>query len=155
MSGALQWSGTNLADRFVFDNDYDRLDFVIAGQGDDFISDGSDDSYWSSDVFCGQKGNDTLVSSDGNDVLHGGRGDDVFEVRLGWYDPADIQFPPPGIEHGQIGFEVEVFGGHGHDVLIISNSAGYTIEHVGDDVIIHSVFGGTVTVHDVEEFQFV
>jgi hypothetical protein len=39
-------------------------------------------------------------------------------------------------------------------VLIITNSEGYTLEQQGDDVIIHSVWGGSVTVHGVEEFQF-
>lgn len=154
MSAALQWSGTKLDDRFVFDDDCDRFDFVAAGGGADFISDGSDDNYWSDDAFHGQRGNDTLISTEGNDVLRGGHGDDTFEVRLNWYDPADLQFPPPDIEHGQVGFEVEVYGGRGHDVLTITNSEGYTLEQRGDDVIIHSVYGGTVTVHDVEEFQF-
>ena len=155
MSGAMQWNGTKLADRFVFDNADDRLDFVMAGGGDDFISDGGDDHYWSSDVFRGQLGNDTLISNDGNDVLHGGRGDDTFEVQLGWYDPADLQFPVPGVEHGQIGFDVEVFGGRGWDRLTISNSEGATIEYDGDDLIIHSVYGGKVTIHGIEEFDFV
>lgn len=154
MSAALQWSGTKRDDRFVFDNDYDRFDFVTAGSGADFISDGSDDNYWSSDFFHGQSGDDTLVSTEGDDVLRGGKGDDMFELRLGWYDPADVQFPLPGVDHGQVGFDVEVFGGHGHDRLIVTNSEGYTIEQRGDDAIIHSVYGGTVTVHDVEEFQF-
>lgn len=154
MSAALQWSGTKRDDRFVFDNDYDRFDFVTAGDGADFISDGSDDNYWSSDFFHGQAGDDTLVSTEGNDVLRGGRGDDTLEVRLGWYDPADVQFPAPGTQHGQAGFEVVVFGGQGHDVLIVKNSDGYTLEQTDDGVIVHSVFGGTVTVHDVEEFQF-
>jgi Ca2+-binding RTX toxin-like protein len=155
VSGAQQWTGTSLADRFVFDDDDDRLDLVIAGEGDDFVSDGNDDSHWSNDVFCGQQGNDTLISTEGNDVLRGGRGDDVLQVRLSFYDPANVQFPPPGIEHGQVGFDVEAFGGRGHDVLIISNSDGYTLEEQGDVTIIHSVYGGTVTVHGVEEFQFV
>ena len=154
MSAALQWSGTKRDERFVFDNDYDRFDFVRAGGGADFISDGSDDNYWSNDFFHGQAGNDTLVSTEGNDVLRGGRGNDTFELRLGWYDPAEVQFPPPGVEHGQVGFDVEIFGGRGHDRLVVTNSDGYTLEHRGDDVIIHSVWGGTVTVHGVEEFQF-
>lgn len=154
MSAALQWSGTKSDDRFVFDNDYDRFDFVAAGSGSDFISDGADDQHWSSDVFHGQAGDDTLVSADGNDVLRGGRGDDTFEVRFSWYDPADVQFPVPGVEHGQVGFDVEVFGGRGHDRLYITNSEGYTLERSGDDVIIHSVYGGTVMVYDIEEFQF-
>jgi len=154
VSAALQWSGTKSDDRFVFDDDWDRFDFVTAGDGADFISDGRDDNYWSDDFFHGQKGNDTLVSTEGNDVLRGGQGNDTFEVRLGFYDPAELQFPVPGVEHGQVGFEVEVFGGRGFDVLIVSNSDGYTLEQQGDVTIIHSVYGGTVTVHGVEEFQF-
>jgi len=154
MSGAIQWSGTALADRFVFDGDSDRFDYVLGGLGDDFISDGADDAFWSNDVFLGQAGNDTLISTEGSDLLRGGQGDDVLEVRLGWYDPTELQFPVPGTKHGQIGFDVELFGGHGYDRLVISNSDGYTLEHRGGEVIIHSVFGGTVTVHGVEEFQF-
>ena len=154
MSAALQWSGTKRDDRFVFNNDYDRFDFVTAGDGDDFISDGSDDRYWSSDFFHGQAGDDRLVSTGGYDVLRGGSGADTFELRLAWYDPADVQFPVPGIEHGQVGFDVEIFGGRGHDRLVVTNSNGYTLEQRGDDTVIHSVYGGTVTVHDVEEFQF-
>lgn len=154
MSGAIQWSGTALADRFVFDGDFDRLDFVLGGLGDDYIADGADDAYWSNDVFLGQEGNDTLTSTEGNDLLRGGTGDDILEVRLGWYDPAELQFPMPGVEHGQIGFDAEVYGGKGWDVLTIANSDGFTLEHHGRGVIIHTIWDGTVTVHGVEEFQF-
>lgn len=155
MSGAIQWSGTALADRFVFDGDSDRLDFVLGGLGDDYISEGADDGYWSDDVFLGQQGNDRLISTEGNDLIRGGQGDDILEVRLGWYDPAELQFPVPGIGHGEVGFDVEVRGGKGWDQLTIHESDGYTIEHRGGGVVIHSVWGGTVTVHGVEDVQFV
>lgn len=154
MTAALRWSGTKSDDRFVFDDDCDRFDFVTAGDGADFISDGRDDNYWSDDFFHGQQGNDTLISSEGNDVLRGGQGDDFLQVRLGWYDPAELQFAPPGVKHDRIGFEVQVFGGRGDDVLVVTNSDGYTLEERGGHVIIHSAYGGTVTVHGVEEFQF-
>ena len=154
MSGAIQWSGTALADRFVFDGDSDRLDYVFGGLGDDYVSDGADDAFWSNDVFLGQAGNDTLVSTEGNDLLRGGSGDDMLEVRLGWYDPAELQFPAPDIKHGRVGFDVEVFGGKGWDMLTIRNSDGYSMERDGRAVVIHSEWGGTVTVHGVEEFQF-
>lgn len=154
MSGAMHWSGTELADRFVFDGDSDRFDFVLGGRGDDYISDGADDAYWSDDVFMGQQGNDTLISTEGNDVLRGGKGDDTLEVRLGWYDPADLQFPLPGAEHGKVGFNVEVRGGKGWDTLTIHNSEGYTIEQEGHHAVIHSIWGGTVTVYAVEEIIF-
>jgi Ca2+-binding RTX toxin-like protein len=154
MSGAMQWSGTSQADRFVFDSDDDRLDLVLGGAGDDYISDGADDSYWSSDIFLGQSGDDKLISLDGNDVLRGGRGDDFMSVQLGWYDPANLQFPVPGVEHGQIGYDVEVHGGKGWDILVIGNSEGHTIEEDGDVTIIHSQWGGTVTVHGVEQILF-
>jgi Ca2+-binding RTX toxin-like protein len=154
MSGAMQWSGTALADRFVFDGDYDRLDYVLGGLGDDYISDGADDAYWSDDVFLGQDGNDTLISTEGNDLLRGGQGDDTLEITLGWYDPAELQFPLPGVEHGKVGFDVEVRGGQGWDTLTIHNSDGFTIERDGHHAVIHTVWGGTVTVHGIEEFQF-
>ena len=154
MSGAMKWSGTPFADQFIFDNDSGRFDFVIGGAGDDYISDGNSGPYWSDDVFLGQRGNDTLISTGGNDLLRGGKGDDHIEVHLGWYDPADLQFPIPGVESGQVGFHVEVHGGKGWDTLTIHNSEGYRLEDNGDSVIIHSIWGGTVTVHDVEEFIF-
>lgn len=154
MSGAMQWSGTALADRFVFDADGDRFDLVLGGKGDDYISDGVDDTYWSDDLFMGQQGSDTLISNEGNDTLRGGKGDDTLEVRLGWYDPAELQFPLPSTEHGEVGFDVEVRGGKGWDKLVIHNSEGYTIVQDGKHATIHSIWGGTVTVHAVEEIIF-
>lgn len=154
MTIAQVWTGTELADRFVFDSDGDRFDFVLGGHGDDYISDGADDGLWSSDVFRGKQGNDTLISLDGHDELRGGQGDDLFEVTLGFYDPSLTPGVPYDGDPMQIGFDVEIRGGKGFDHLVIHNSDGHTLETDGNALIIHSIWGGTVTVRGVEEITF-
>ena len=153
MSSALRWNGSSDADCFIFNHDYDRFDLVFGGRGSDVISDGVDDGYWSSD---GQRGNDTLISTDGYDVLRAGKGDDTLKVVANWYDPADLQFPQaPDAGHANVGFDVKVFGGAGHDRLLIADPGTYSIEEVGEDTIIHTSFGGTITARYIEEFLFV
>jgi Ca2+-binding RTX toxin-like protein len=152
MSAARFWMGTAKTDHFIFESDLDTFDFVKAGAGHDVIADGHNDGYWSSDTFFGQGGNDTLISRDGDDLLFGGAGNDMIKVRAGWYDPAEMQFPSQS-EHAVIGFDVKVFGGRGHDTLLIRHSEGATVEHDGDTTVIHTAYGGTITAHGIEDFQ--
>jgi len=151
---AKAWNGTRYNDHFFF-TDTDTFDFVSAGGGNDVISDVKDGKFWSDDVYRGQAGNDTLTSTGGYDILRGGCGNDVFKVTATGYDRAAV----PGtweITAGSdvTGFDVEVFGVRGHDLLIIKNSEGYSIEQHGGAEIIHTAFGGTITVRGVEEIHF-
>jgi Ca2+-binding RTX toxin-like protein len=148
------WNGTRNNDQFRFSDD-DTFDFVKAGAGNDIISDAIDGATWSNDCFNGQSGNDILISTGGDDTLKGGKGHDAFIVNASWYDPATMPgAPETGVEHGVVGFDLDIFGGRGHDVFTLGNSDGYTLEHDGKLTIIHTAFGGTITLHNVEEFLF-
>lgn len=149
------WNGSQRADRFVFDDNDDRFDFALGGGGGDYISDGAyEGNYWSNDIFHGEDGNDTLVSTGGHDVLRGGCGKDSFIITAAWYDPANQQFAPPGTQSEMLGFDLSVFGGRGNDKLTLENSDNYSLEYVDGFTIIHTEYGGTITVRGVEELEF-
>lgn len=153
MALAKTWYGTSGEDTFVFDDNYGVVDNVWAAGGDDRIADGRDDP-WSSDFFHGQAGDDTIVSLSGYDLLSGGGGNDLIKVKSAQYNAGAIPGMPAGPEDW-VGFDVEVKGGDGFDVLRVTNAEGYSVETEGDWTYITTRFGGTISAKDIEKFEFI
>jgi Ca2+-binding RTX toxin-like protein len=97
---------------------------------DDIFGDDENDEF----IF-GFKGDDTFLSTRGNDSLFGGRGDDSFIIAP--------QFD--GVVH--------VDGGRGHDTLYLARDV-FSIDHVGDKIVIHYLYDMFIIVDNVEMIEY-
>jgi Ca2+-binding RTX toxin-like protein len=153
----------------------DGWDYLWGGDGNDVAFGGTSD-----DVIFGDAGNDFLAGESGNDTLFGGVGLDTLvggegtnhlhcgkapgQNWPGQFDSAaDLVRHQAKQTYSRIDDHVYEFeaGIFGNDVLQISGSSFKSLDdifaamkQVGDDVVIKTGYGSSVTIHDKSIYSF-
>jgi len=146
-AGGTEFVGGNGADTLAGTPGCDTIsgangdDWIHGGGGDDLLfGDNGDDHLFGeggSDVLQGSRGNDTLDGGAGNDTLDGGQGDDMLTGGSG-----DDQFI---VTHTGGNDTITDFE-EGADSLVLNDGLSVSsLQHSGDDTIVHLSNGATVT----------